>query len=482
MPTNKKLIQWRDVSGGNVTIVSSDVAIQNTVPFSMNLLYDKVIGQAVSREGTNIVGAQLASGKACLGLFQHVDTTFANSKLFAAFNGSIYNVIDDTQDVTSLSTTAKYRFATFLNTTLALNGVTADARVYAGSWASTGGNLDAGNLPANAINPIEYKDRMYCSVDDNISYTTTPTSAGVVSWTSAGSGSIQVEQEDGGGTIRGLNKVPGYLMIYKRHTMKRWNFSSTFPEDLRKIGTPSGDSIVSAESKNFFFSDKGDKGFYETTGGYPVFISRAIQRIIDGIPSSFYGSINGWSDDDHIYWSVGDITVDFDRGFTEDYNNVVLRYTIATKQWAPLSYAHEFRALAQYINGDDVLIVGGDTDGQVLQLNTGNSDYNGNAITYILQSPEFVFGNRGMSKTISQRIIVHSDGAIGAMVQKRIDYGEWEELGTVKDIATEVKIDEKMKGNVFEFRIVDSITGEQIKLRGIDFPSKTVETHDSVTG
>ena len=270
-------------------------------------------------------------------------------------------------------------------------------------------------------------------------------------------------------------------MLYKRHTIKRWNGASTFPEDLRSIGTPSGDSVVRAGGKNYFFSDKGDKGFYETTGDRPVLISRPMQRIINGISSSFYSSINGWSDDDNIYWSVGNVTINFDRGYTETHSNVVLRYNLATRQWAPLSYAHSFRALAQYIDGNDVLIVGGDADGQILQLNTGNTDYNGNAITYILQTPEFVFGERGKAKTISDKIIVHSDGTEGATVQKRINYGQWESFGTLHDVVTEVVIEIPMSGNVFEFRIVDSISGEQIKIRGIDFPKGTVDIHDSVT-
>jgi len=103
--------------------------------------------------------------------------------------------------------------------------------------------------------------------------------------------------------------------------------------------------------------------------------------------SSFYEDVNGWSDNEHIYWSVGNVTVNFDRGFTETYTNVVLRYHIDSGAWAPLRYANQFQFLSQYLTGDDLVIVGGDDDGQVQQLNSGNSDYNNQAITYILQSP-----------------------------------------------------------------------------------------------
>ena len=469
-------VRWRDVSGGNMQKVSSDIAIPNAIPFSMNVLFDKVIGEAVTRQGTNIVGSQLSSGNPCLGLFQHLDSTTSNNKLFAAFNGTIYDVVAGSSSIGSLSASAKCRFVTFLNTTLMLNGV--QSRSYTSSgWVSTGGNLGVANVPTGAQFPIEFKDRVYAAVTDRLYYTNTPTS-GAVNWTSTGSGSLQVEQEDGGGTIQGLNKVPGYLMIYKQRSLKRWNFDSTFPEDLVNIGTQSNESIVRARGKNYFFY--GPNGFYETNGGYPRLISRPIQRVVDAIASSFYANVNGWSDNDNIYWSVGDLTIDFDRGYTETHNNVVLRYNIDTQQWAPLKYAHEFRFLNQYISSNDTLIVGGDTDGQVLQLNTGNSDYSGNAITYILQSPEFDFGRRDLLKTVGEKVIIHSDRADGAEIQARLDYGIWKSFGALKDIVTEVHINKAMSARVFEFRVIDSITGAQAKLRGIDFPNVEVNENSSI--
>ena len=468
----KDTIKWRDVSSGNIQKVSSDITIASSVPFSMNLLFEKVLGEAVSREGTNIVGTQLESSKSCLGLYQHLDTTSANNKLFAGFNTTIYDVLAGAVNLTGLTADADANFATFLNTTLMLNGVEARSYTAAGGWVSTGGVLNIDGIPAGAKYPIEFKDRVYCAVTDRIYYTNTPT-GGSVSWSAAGSGSIQAEQEDGGGTLQALNKVPGYLMIYKQRSLKRWNFDSTFPEDLINIGTQSHKSVVRARGKNYFFY--GPNGFYETNGGYPKLISRPIQRIIEGIASSFYSRVNGWSDNDSVYWSVGDITVDFDRGYTETYNNVVLRFTIDTQQWAPLQYAHEFRALHQYITGNDTLVAGGDTNGQVIRLNTGNSDYGGIPIKYILQSPEFDFSNREKFKTITEKIFVHSDRTIGAEIQRRLDYGNWESFGTLNDIVTSVPIKGSMRARVFEFRLVDSITGEQIKLRGLDFPNVDVE-------
>src|SRR3990167_5116168 len=393
MPRLPDTVKWRDFSGGNVQAVSSDIANPSSVPFSINLLFSEILGEAVSRPGTGLVGAP-GSGD-CIGLFQHLDTTGANSVLMAGFGTSIYNAVSGASLTASLTSGAKQRFATFLNATLMLNGVEARAYTSAAGFVSSGGVLNVDGVPAGGQFPIEFKDRLYCAVADRIYYTNTPTS-GSVSWSATGSGSIQVEQEDGGGTIQSLSKVPGYLMLYKQRSLKRWNFDSSFPESLINIGTQSHKSVVQARGKNYFFY--GPNGFYETAGGYPKRISRPVQRIIDAIASSFYASVNGWSDNENIYWSIGDVTVDWGRGFTETYNNVVLRYTIDTQQWAPLQYAHEFRALHQYISGNDTLIIGGDTSGQILQLNTGNSDYGGVAIKYLLQSPEMDFKYRHLRK------------------------------------------------------------------------------------
>lgn len=465
--------KWRDVSAGNIQKVSSDIIISNSLPFSINLLFDKVLGEAVSREGTDIIGSQLEASMACLGLFQHLDSNSVNDKLFAVFNSTIYDVLGATSMDATLSALLDANFATFLNTTIMLNGSEKRGYTAAGGWASSGTPLDIAGVPAGGKFPIEFKDRMYCAVTDAIHYTDAAT-GGSVDWAATGSGTLQVEQEDGGGNLQALSKVPGYLLIYKQRSLKRWNFDSSFPEDLINVGTQSHKSVVRARGKNYFFY--GPNGFYETEGSYPKLMSRPIQRIVEGISSAFYSSISGWSDDKDIYWSIGDITIDFDRGYLETYTNVVLRYTIDTQQWAPLQYATKFRAMHQYITGSDTLIAAGNEDGEIIRLNTGNTDYGSTvAIRYILQSPEFDFKNREYFKTISEKIFVHSDRTIGAELQARLDYGEWKQIGSLKDIVTEVQI-KSLRARVFEFRVVDSISGEQVKLRGLDFPNVDVES------
>ncbi|MCR4307897.1 MAG: hypothetical protein NUV80_05000, partial [Candidatus Berkelbacteria bacterium] len=167
--------KWRDISAGNIQKVSSDITIPNAVPFSINLLFDKVIGEAISREGTNIIGSQLSAGNPCLGLFQHLDSVAASNKLFAVFGTSIYDVISGAAVATSLTASADANFATFLNTTIMLNGSEKRGYTAAGGWFATGGALDIDGAPSGAKFPIEFKDRVYAAVTDQLYYTNTPT-------------------------------------------------------------------------------------------------------------------------------------------------------------------------------------------------------------------------------------------------------------------------------------------------------------------
>lgn len=465
--------RWRDVSAGIVQKVSPDIAIPNSVPFSMNLDFSDELGIAVTRLGTAIVGSQLSDGNPCLGLHNFRDADASNHGLLAAFNGVIYNTETGASLASSLSSSAKWHFITFLDSILALNGTNSalGGTSAVSALSTSGGNLGVSGVPSGANFPIEWHDRVYAAVRDRLYYTSTP-SSGTVSWSASGSGSIQIEQEDGGGNITGTAKVPGYLLIFKQRSLKRWNFDSTYPDDLVSLGTQSQGSVVMARGRCFFFY--GPKGFYQTTGGYPERISRPVQRFIDAIPSSYYASVTGGSDEEHVYWSIGDITIDLGRGYTETHNNVVLRYTIDTQAWTAYKYPQELRFFSRFIDDTAVTLVAGDDDGNVVKLNSGTTDYSSQAITYILQSDELVFGDRSENKTISDKITVHSYNAAGAILEVQIDYGTWDQIGTVDNFVTDIQIP-NLRGKVFSFRLTNSVTGAQVKLIGLDFQNVFLE-------
>jgi len=77
----------RDISRGVVERIdyNSLGAKDTSANFALNLRFDKTIGRAVVREGTALVGAQIANGKECLGLFQYIKSD-GTTTLMAVFN------------------------------------------------------------------------------------------------------------------------------------------------------------------------------------------------------------------------------------------------------------------------------------------------------------------------------------------------------------------------------------------------------------
>ena len=244
---------------------------------------------------------------------------------------------------------------------------------------------------------------------------------GAVSWTS-GNGTIEIEPEDNGGEGTGLGKVPGYLMIYNRRALHRWNFSSAFPDLLLNIGAYSQESIVEAHGLNAFYSDsnEGAKGFYITDGNRPKPIShdntRPIRKWVQAISST--ATVAGWATPRGFAWSVGDLTVD-----NESYTNVVLRYNLFLNQWTVRSYPTEFKCFAPYVVSGVHTIVGGDDDGNVIRVDkegTFTDAPSATAIPYKVRQQHWTYGYNQL-KSVLDKIIVRGKNLDGSNVKFILD-------------------------------------------------------------
>lgn len=456
----------RDLSEGIIMKVDPSIIVPNSVYFAMNLLFHKHLGRAVVRDGTTLLGAQVVNDKSCLGLYQHIDTGGTEVPL-AVFNiandatASIYKYTSSTWSSahTGLVKDTKVRFATFLDTTVAVNGSSANATTDGSTWVSSGTNLDVANMPIGTY-AIEWKDRMYTAgvsgYLDRLYYSSVP-SSGAISWTS-GNGYIDIEPEEGAGAITGLAKVPGYLLIFKERSIKRWDGSSTYPESLITIGCPSQEAIVQTKQAVFYFNQRG---IYETVGGYPRKISRRIQDIIDAIPSTYYSSVSGWGDGENCYWSIGDITLD-DLTLT----SCIVAYNIDSKVWTLLSTPTEPLAFSSYVdsNGKEEIIYG-DNDGNVFRFLEGNDD-NSTDINWLLQYNPQEFGSRGRFKDISKTMVYSKKVRNGKMTCRINEEGSFKRVGNVSKNSQKILKD--LRGQVFEFRLQGS--GKKgAELIGIDF-------------
>ena len=371
--------QLKNLKDGVISLVDDELAEGiNAIRFSMNLLYHKKTGRAQVRPGTALVGSQIADGKKILGLHQFIlasGTKHLLAVVTGAANSALYRLIEGTWTTESVAGVkdVKHRFLTFQDVVLVVDGTNKTSSVNGDTWITTGGAFDLGNMSAFKY-IIEWKDRVYgvTANSDTLEYSGL-SSGTAISWTS-GNGSIRIEPYDGQGTITGLGKVPGYLLIFKERALKRWSGASTFPDDLAFFGTSSQESVVLGGKTCFYFSTGNgileSIGFYETNGEQIRKISRNIQEVVNAIPTANYADIAGYGTSEICRWNIGDgIIID---GIT--YNNVEVVYHIPTQTWAVLSYPTEHKVYSLYVNGTAITTVCGDDDGQILTLDTGTTD------------------------------------------------------------------------------------------------------------
>lgn len=471
----------RSFESGVVTNVNPNVAPVNSASLAINFDFDEEIGSAVSRLGTGIVGSQLVDNNTVLGLHNFRDTSGSNHALLAAINASggatsvVYKVGTGTI-VTGLTASLKMRFLTYLDSALMVNGTDAP-RSYDGSTViTTGGAFDLANIPLSEPSLCEeFLDRVYLAKagDDTLYYSSVPT-AGAVSWTS-GNGSVEIEPEDGGGGFTGLSKVPGYLLIFKERSMKRWNFSSAFPESLVDIGTPSQESVVKGHGLCAFFSasSKEARGFYVTNGGRPQPIShdraRNIKKWIDAIPQANETDVAGWATERGFAWSIGDVTVD-----GETYNNVVLRWNRVLDQWSIRTYPQRFSCFSSYVDSGTNKIVAGDDDGQVIEIDKADTytDYNGQPIHLKLLTQETKLGYN-QQKTIDERVYWDVEGNPG-MHSVVIADGKRHNISGKNNPLTRLiafLVGNSIKARRFKFGLEGTVQGGRVTVRELEVPN-----------
>lgn len=479
----------RSFTDGMVSGLNSNIAPQGAVDLLLNLDEDYEIGSATSRLGTAIVDAQLVDNVSILGIVQHVDQADSTkNKLFAsvddaatATNADIWDL--DGTPAKSLQDDTKALKVYFLNyngDTLRLNGTDAPKAYNSTSWITTGGVFDLANMPTGYKYPKEFLDRVYlwgnATTPYRLAYSGLLTT-GTVSWTS-GNGTVDIEPEDNGGAPTGLGKVPGYILIFKKRSMHRWNYSSAFPENLVQIGAYSQESIIEAGGLCAFYSDSNEdtKGFYITNGGRPECISqdttRPIKKWTDAISST--ANVAGFATERSFNWSVGDLTID-----GETFSNVVLRYNRFLKQWSVRTYPSEFKCFAPYVVSGVNTIVGGDDDGTVYRIDkSATYSDNGTAISYKLRQVPQYFGYNQL-KELSDKIIVRGKNLEDAKISviQNDDLTDIVSLGQNswwKKLLAIVGLGRKIKGNCIAVQVDGQTSANRVHIREIEIPSLTI--------
>jgi hypothetical protein len=439
----------RNVAEGIVQKVDSAL-VQNSVYMAVNMLFHKYLGRAVLRNGIVKLGSNLTGS--CKGLYQFILTS-GTKKLLAVFDSKIYSLETATW-TNRTAMTGDVRFVTFLDTVAAVNGTDCKTSADGTTWVTTGGNLDVDNMPAGKY-IVEWKDKVYIAgvstEPDRLYFSSVPTD-GAISWTDDTAGYIDIEPEEGAGPIVGITKVPGYLLMFKERSIKRWNGQSTFPESLINIGTTSQEAVVLGRESVFFWNQRG---VYETNGGYPKKISRRIQDIVDAVSASY--AVSGWSDKDRVYFSIGDITID---GF--EYKNCVIMYDIDMQIWTLLSFPKNFVRITEYVTTKNELIAG-DSTGNTWTLFSGTGD-DGADINWMLQYQEQEIDHRSRIKELS-RFVVFTEKINNATLSIRSEDNDFQPIGKINKKVEVIKND--IRGRYFNPKI--SGTGQSGEIIGLEF-------------
>lgn len=458
-----------NLSDGLITTgaVSSSQMPLSVVNQSMNFDFD-TIGSVKTRRGTTILGNNLSTD--ILGLYEFRDAGAGVNNQILAVNGTVCYYLSGstwTSKRTALTASAKAEFTTFLDLVFMVNGNEATL-----TWD---GNPSNSFTTAQAVNaPIGYyienfRSRVWIANNtDRVYYSSLPDSALDITWDTA-NWYIDVSPQDGD-NITKLKRYKNALLLFKReHLYRIYSVTETEPDPKISVGTYSGRSVVEAVDGIYFHHPSG---IYKYNESGVSCISEPIIDFIENVTVANYSKVVGWEDGNHVYFSVGDVTIG-----DVTYTNVVLRYTISSRVWTYRSYPTQFLVHSKYNDGTTIFNLCGDESGNVLKMNTGNTD-NGTAIFYLLETrPYTLDGLFSTRKHVSKMAVVHKN-AIGSTVKYKVDADNINDLKFLTHVQDNVAkpFSCDIKGNTIYFNVSGSSVGEPIEINGFEILESTSET------
>lgn len=447
------------ISGG---AVSDSQFPLSAVTESMNFDFDK-IGSATLRSGTTLLGNQVTPGVDVLGLYEFRDSgTGVNNQLIMVLEDKVYyNNGGVWTNKRTVTTGKKAEFTTFLDYVFMVNGTDATETWNGDSGSSFGTNNASGAPVGNYIE--NFRSRVWiANSNDRVYYSSLPSASTTptITW-DVNTNYIDISPQDGD-NVTGLKRYKNALLLFKRnHIYRIYSVTETEPDPKLSVGTYSNRSIVEAKDGIYF---SHPSGIYRYSESGLDCISEPVIDFINGITIANQSKITGWQDGNHVYFSIGDITIG-----DITYSNVVLRYTISSKVWTFRSYPTQFLASATYNDGSKIYNVCGDDNGNILEMDTGTTD-NGSDIFYSLTTrPYTIDGSFTTRKHISKMAIIH-DKMEGSQVSYRVDNENINKLTPLKQITDKIAkpFTTDIKGNKIWFNVKGSSTGTPFTFGGIE--------------
>lgn len=416
--------------------VDSTLVPEGAVTETINVNFDRK-GAVTSRPGLTAIGSTVSAGNPCIGM-HNIQSNTAIVAFVTSGSTTIYE-----RQGSSWAQIGKgvgsgvVRFVDFANRTVMFGGSENSIRVFAGS-----------NFSGNSGNPINpddlwyvngtgvggyirpqygevFKARAYLAGDTNyvpfnsrLWFSSVISSSGNITWDPP-TDYVDINPADGEG-ITALKRFSLELLVFKPNYTYRFRTTSVDPDPLIKVGTRSQESVIEGKAGCYFHHDTG---FYRYSGGYPVEISRPISDVVKAIPFGNYDDIVSWKDEDHIYWSVGDLTIPETKG-SSLWTNVVLRYTESSEVWTVYSYSNEIRRGGPFVTSTSSSIMVGLDSGVVAEFNKGLVDL-GEPIKYRMITKWYEWEGIENEKVINRMIAICEKG-MGSQVMYQVnDFEDW---------------------------------------------------------
>jgi len=410
--------------------VDSNLIPDGALTSANNVHFDRK-GAITQRNGLTVIG--LRQGGTCYGLYNAMFSNSGSNRLMSIFIDGKIKIFQTGTWIPLLTDTVnqKTRFATFADCVIRVNG-TDDMKCWDGGsiWSTSGGSINVDDMAGYKTKFVEiFKNRVYTAGDtnapDRLYYSSIVDSWGAITW-SPTTYYIDINPNDGE-NITALKRFSVEMLIFKPNHIYRFRTSSLDPDPLIKVGTKSQESVIEGKKGLYFHHETG---FYRYNGTYPQEISRPISDFVDAIPSKNHGNIIAWRDSDHIYWSIGNVTV---SGI--NYTNVVLRYTESSQVWTTYSYPYQVTMACDYDDGTTLFRLVGDATGYASKYGVGTTDY-GNAISYDFETKWYNFGNVTERKVLKEVIIICEKSQGIKAYYRTDDSNTWHSLGRLTSFRT----------------------------------------------
>ena len=226
------------------------------------------------------------------------------------------------------------------------------------------------------------------------------------------------------------------------------------------IGTSYCRSFINYKGYTYYFHATSDitAGIYRYDGVQSVKVSRAIDPFIRGMASASYSQVVAWREGEELRFYLGDLS---NSTYEVNLSKAVATLNTVTNAWDVSPIGDQITSFTTWRSGNNNNLYCGNSNGEVLQMATGNS-FNGNPINAILDTHDQYPEGTGVYNQFN-RIQVIGRQTHGLRVKyklwdapKDID-DQWIGIGQCDADKTELKLPREHKfGSGISLRFDDS--------------------------